>query len=501
MDSASAAGTSTSASAAGTTSTAGPTSPSASAADTSASKADPSASKADTADPSASAADTSAAGPTSTADPSAAGTTSASKADTSAKPKGKLSLTDLILMGLGNIVGAGIFVIIGKSIKFGGNKSLYALLIVAIISLIMGFCYLEIYSRFKSNITEYLAVQNTMGEKYGQVMLYLTYFFAVFSAVTIIISVSKYLSSLGFLSKFKESSFFQKSVSIFLLCLMSFINYMGIETSSIVANSISVLMLIILGFIIAVSLKYITIDKTFKGPSVPWNSFVLSSVLSLFLFNGYDFLVKISDESADPNNNQIALISSISITTIIYFLIIISAICVLGFKTASNTSNIITRMYQVLTNKTVSYIVYVIGAFIMFNTAFLSALSATKFMQGLGKENKISFSKFWSKSNAHNSPSNAIYATLGLSILLAIINNEVLMTIFTNTSCIMILFLISVALLMLRWSERNNTTAQDTHNYIRGNINNIPIVVILNICVLVYIFYLMIKNKFWIGKV
>ena len=365
----------------------------------------------------------------------------------------------------------------------------------------MGFCYLEIYSRFKSNITEYLAVQNTMGENYGQLMLYLTYFFAVFSAVTIVISVSKYLSSLGFLSKFKDSSFFQKSVSIFLLCLMSFINYMGIETSSIVANSISILMLLILGFIIAVSLKFITIDKTFKGPSVPFNSFVLSSVLSLFLFNGYDFLVKISDESADPKNNQIALISSISITTVIYFLIIISAICVLGYKTASNTPNMITKMYQVLTNKTVSYIVYIIGAFIMFNTAFLSALSATKFMQGLGKKNKISFSKFWSKSNEHKSPSNAIYATLVISILLAIINNEVLMTIFTNTSCIMILFLISVAILMLRWSERNNANAQHTHNYIRGNINNIPIVVILNLCVLVYIFYLMIKNKFWIGKV
>jgi hypothetical protein len=260
-------------------------------------------------------------------------------------------------------------------------------------------------------------------------------------------------------------------------------------------------MLVILGFIIAVSFKYITIDKALKGPSVPWNSFVLSSVLSLFLFNGYDFLIKISDDSAHPNNNKIALISSISITTLIYFAVIISAICVLGYKTASNTPNIITKMYQALTNKTVSYAVYIIGAFIMFNTAFLSTLSATKFMQGLGKENKISFSNFWSKSNEHKSPSNAIFATLAIAILLAIVNNEVLMTIFTNTSCIMILFLISIAVLVLRWRERNNTSVQETHNYIKGNINNIPIIVIINLCVLVYIFYLMIKNKFWIGKV
>ncbi len=267
------------------------------------------------------------------------------------------------------------------------------------------------------------------------------------------------------------------------------------------ANSISVLMLIILGTIIALSLKFITVDKVLKGPTVPWNSFALSSILSLFLFNGYEFLVKISDESADTNNNKIALISSLSITTIIYIAIIISAICVLGYKTASNTSNMITKMYEVLTNKSVAYIVYIIGAFIMFNTAFLSSLSATKFMQGLGRENKLPFSKFWAQSNKNNSPSNAIAITLIIAILLAIVNNEVLMTIFTNTSCVLMLSLICIAILMLRWSERNDTKAQDKHNYIKGNINNIPIIVIINLCVLVYIFYLMIKNKFWIGKV
>ena len=122
-------------------------------------------------------------------------------------------------------------------------------------------------------------------------------------------------------------------------------------------------------------------------------------------------------------------------------------------------------------------------------------------MQGLGRENKIPFSKFWAKTSENKSPTNAIAITLVIAILLAVLNNEVLMTIFTNTSCILILSFISIALLMIRWSERNDTTAQNTHNYIKGNINNIPIIVIINLCVLVYIFYLMIKNKFWIGKV
>ena len=415
--------------------------------------------------------------------------------------KKTLTLLDLILMGLANIVGAGIFVIIGKSIKYGGKQTLYALMIVAIISLIMGFCYIEIYNRFKSSIVEYIAVQNTMGDLPGQIMIYLTYFFAIFSGVTIVISISKYLSSLGYLSKFKDSGLFQKSLSIVLLCLMSYINYMGIETSKMVANAISITMLITLGTLIFFSTKFITTEKAFKAPDMPWNSFVLSTVLSLFLFNGYDFIVKISDETINPDNNKTAIIGAISLTTGIYVAIIIAAICVLGFKTSSTTYNVITKMYEKLTNYKTAMMVYLIGALIMFNTAFLSVLSATKFMQGLGKEKKIMFPDFWAKSNKFNSPSNAIYASLAITILLAIINNEVLMAIFSNTSCILILFLLCMSILILRWKERNNSEAQQAHNFIAGNINNLPIIVILNAGVLVYIFYVMLKNNFWIGKV
>jgi len=419
----------------------------------------------------------------------------------STKKKGTLTLLDLILMGLANIVGAGIFVIIGKSIKYGGNKSLYALLVVAFISFVMGFCYIEIYSRFKSSITEYLVVQDTLGENAGQVTLYLVYLFALFSGVTIVVSITKYLTANGVLSQFGGSSLFQKCFSVFLLCIMSAINYMGIETSKIVANTISITMLLVLGTIILLSLRFISFENMFNGPAVPWDSFVLSAILSLFLFNGYDFLVKISDESANPENNKVALIATLSITTLIYIAIIVAALCVLKYKTAISTYNIITKLYEVLVSKNVAGIIFVIGAFIMANTAFLSILSATKFMQGLGKDKKIMFSEFWAASNKNGSPTNAIWISLLITILLAILNNEVLMAVFTNTSCIMILSLISISLLLKRWSERNDLDAQKMHNYIWGNISNIPLIVVANLLLLMYVMIVMLKNKFWIGKI
>ena len=83
--------------------------------------------------------------------------------------KKDLTLKDLVLLGIGNIVGAGIFIILSKIIKYGGNKTIYGIIIVSIISIIMAFCYLEINHRYKSNIGEYLSIKENMGTYIGNI--------------------------------------------------------------------------------------------------------------------------------------------------------------------------------------------------------------------------------------------------------------------------------------------------------------------------------------------
>ena len=437
------------------------------------------------------------------------------KTDKNGEKRGSLSLTDLILFGLGNVVGAGIFIIISKSIFFGGNFSLYALLAVAVISMIMGFCYIEIYGRYSSSITEYLAVKNTMGEGVGQITLYAIYMFALLSGVTIVTAMAKYACKCDLVDSIKKNmswttdshhSTLETAFSVALLCIMAFINFMGIETSKVVANTISVVMLAVILGIIVLSLPYIEWDKLgvktpqMDGPASkgPWDNFVLSAILSLFLYNGYDFLVKISDESADPENNKTALISTIGITTLLYAGIMIAGICVLGYKKAGTTHNIVTNLYEMLTTSKWASAVYMAGLFIMFNTGFLSIMSATKFMEGLGKDKKIFMPEFWAKTNENDAPSNAIWISLAICVFFALFNNATLMAIFSNFTCVATLILISIALLILRWREKDDLEAQLKHNYIWGNVSNMPVPVMANLGVLFYVMYEMFKNKFWI---
>jgi len=451
------------------------------------------------------------------------------KTDKKGEKRGSLSLTDLILFGLGNVVGAGIFIIISKSIFYGGNFSLYALATVATISMIMGFCYIEIYGRYSSSITEYLAVKNTMGEGVGQITLYAIYMFALLSGVTIVTAMAKYACKCDLVETVKHNmswttdshhSTLETAFSVALLCIMAGINFLGIETSKVVANTISIVMLVVILGIIVLSLPYIKWDKlsapvsaTSTGSSStqstgggssstqskgPWDNFVLSAILSLFLYNGYDFLVKISDESADPENNKTALISTIGITTLLYAGIMIAGICVLGYKKAGTTHNIVNNLYEMLTTSKWASAVYMAGLFIMFNTGFLSIMSATKFMEGLGKDSKIFMPEFWAKTNEYDAPSNAIWFSLAICVFFALFNNATLMAIFSNFTCVATLILISIALLILRWREKDDLEAQLKHNYIWGNVSNMPVPVIANLGVLFYIMYEMFKNRFWI---
>ena len=110
-------------------------------------------------------------------------------------------------------------------------------------------------------------------------------------------------------------------------------------------------------------------------------------------------------------------------------------------------------------------------------------------------------SDFWAQTNEYDAPHNAIYVTIAICIFFALFNNETLMAIFSNFTCIAILILISIALLILRWKEKDNVEAQLKYNYIWGNVSNIPIPIIANLGVLLYIMYEMISNKFWIHVV
>jgi amino acid transporter len=375
----------------------------------------------------------------------------------------ELSFADLIMLGLGNVVGAGIFVITSKLIFYGGKKALLSILIISLLSLAMGYIYLQLHNEYSSEIVEYEAIRDNLGNISGKVSLFLIYFFAVASCVVISVALTKYITHSGYYSVSKN---YDKIITIGLIALMCFINYLGITTSKHVINVIGGAMLIMLFGIIIMG-GYFALTRQTSTPSTPSqtsqtskpspkNGFIIATILSIFLFNGYDIIVKMSAETKNPDDIGIATMTVISLTAIIYICVIISLLVVLGIHGASHTHHPLSLIYEKLTNSAIAKVSYAVGGFVMFNTAFISILGGTRFFYGNIKHNTL-----LNHINRYGSPSIIILITFIIATVMSLMQNEVILAIITNFTVIIILLLLNLSYLNIKWTDQERALAKE----------------------------------------
>ena len=366
----------------------------------------------------------------------------------------ELTRGDLIMLGLGNIIGAGIFVITSKLVFYGGNNTIFAIIIVSVLSLIMGYIYLKLYEKYKTETVEYDAIRDNMGDIVGKCSLFLIYFVAVISCVTITVALTKYITHNGY---FVNNDKWNKIINIVLLSIMCYVNYRGITITKIVSNMIGGTMLIMLvGIILIGIITYLrgggaTIpEQALALVPKPENGFIIATILGIFLFNGYDIVVKMSAETKNPRDTGIATMASIGITSLIYICVIGTVIYILGIQQASNTYHPLSLVYEKMNiGNSITHTSYIIGGFVMFNTAFISLLGGTRFLYGLVKNKPII-----NHISRYQTPDVVIVTTLVLSIGLSLLHNEITLAIITNFTLIIILLLLLMSYIRIQWKKK-----------------------------------------------
>jgi amino acid transporter len=404
----------------------------------------------------------------------------------------KLTFTELILFGFSNIIGSGLFVTLQSSLIHGGNMSTIALFLVFVSSLITGYTYVELFDRYKSPITEYLSVNNTLGTFFGNIMIYLLYFFGVLLFTTIILYIAEYLWDFIAPSSVSHKFWGHPFLSTLLISFICLLLYNGITISRYISYFIAVLLILVIFGVIFLSIPKYSYSEVFIKPPTPnIDNFILSSIMSLFLFNGYDFIIKVKSETEKSEYTTKALILCISLSALIFFFIFVSCFSVLKYSGISKINgDLITRMYLVLENKPISLVVYVIGVIIMFNTSLLTVFSSSVFLKEIAKNNKFFLNNYFEK------PENALIFTGIIGSIISVINNPTTLAIISNIMFIIIILLLSISLIIVRWNERNNKSKQVKYNYMKNiNVYNIPLEVVVNIILLIYVLYIIFRDR------
>ena len=107
-----------------------------------------------------------------------------------------LSLWEVTLMGVGVILGAGIYVIIGQATGITGNSIWISFIIGAIVASFTGLSYAELSSRFPKAGAEYVYVKDSFGNKFAWLVGWLIIAGNVIAAATVAMGFSHYFSAL-----------------------------------------------------------------------------------------------------------------------------------------------------------------------------------------------------------------------------------------------------------------------------------------------------------------
>ena len=256
------------------------------------------------------------------------------------KLKRTIGLFQATVFGIGLILGAGVYSIIGEAAGIAGNMVWISFIIAGLLALIIGLSYAELSSIFSKSAAEYLFVREAFGNEFLSLSVgFVVIFVIVSAAASVAVGFSGYMAI--FIPNIPEII-----IAIILIALLSAVNFYGISESMNINLLFTFVELVGLFFIITAAFATGQIYNTnyFElpvnnsssssslHPSLIFGLILSAAGLIFFAFFGFENIVNIADETKLPNKTiPKALMTSIIVTIVIYILVAISAISLVGW--------------------------------------------------------------------------------------------------------------------------------------------------------------------------
>lgn len=296
--------------------------------------------------------------------------------------KRTLGLLEVTLYGVGVIIGAGIYALIGKAAGLAGNAIWAAFAIGAFIAAFTGLSYAELSTMFPKAGGEYVYVEKAFNRKLAFLIGWLIVVGGVVAAATISLGFAGYLAVL-----FQTPIILSAIVLIFLLTLL---NLWGIKESAI-ANIIATIAEVVgLALIIFFGLKYIgAVDYTLLPP-MGYTGLLSATALIFFAFLGFEDIVRLSEETKNPKRViPRALILSIIISSIVYILTAIAAVSIVGWEALANSEAPLALVAQTAFGAKAFFVLSIMALFATFNTVLVTLIATSRMLYGMAENHGL----------------------------------------------------------------------------------------------------------------
>jgi amino acid transporter len=244
-------------------------------------------------------------------------TVTAIETETTSK-QGTINLRGAIFIGIGSMVGAGIFALFGEAGAIAGSAVWVSFLVAGVIALLQGYSFAKLGSRFPSSggLINWIVLGYGKGLFTGGVVM-LGYFSVIIVTAMVAVSFGNYASSL-FLGE-GAPQIWAKVFAVAIVILLTYVNSIGAQTVARAQTAIvSIVLVVLSGFAIAMLLQ---MNPSMLTPaSYPPVPYILASVaLTFFAYLGFGVISFVGGDIENPKVNMPrAMYISIGFTMLLY---------------------------------------------------------------------------------------------------------------------------------------------------------------------------------------
>lgn len=310
---------------------------------------------------------------------------------TDQKPQLKraLGLGALVAYGVGDILGAGIYALVGKTAGIVGPACWLSFIVALVVAFLTGLSYAELGSRMPRAAG---AAAFCLAAFRKPLFSYLIGFLMMFSGM-VSMSVVAHAFAGYFRAIFPAVPLYAVVIAFFVL--LGWINFRGIRESSMTnilctcVEFSGILIVIMAGLRFFGQADYLQIVP--QQPSISAGAALFQGgILAFYAFIGFEDMVNVSEEAHEPERNiPRAIIAALCITSLLYILTAIAAVSAVPAPELAASSAPLLMVVQKSFPGFPPEVFTLITFFAVSNTALLNFIMSSRILYGMSREGLV----------------------------------------------------------------------------------------------------------------
>lgn len=356
-----------------------------------------------------------------------------------------VGLAEATVYGVGLIVGAGIYAILGEAVARTGGSVVLSFLVAAVIATLTGLSYAELASRYPKGEGEYLYVLTAFENKpLAELTALLRLLTGVISAAAVALAFA------GYLSAFVPVPLV--ATGILLIGILSIVNFWGIDLS--VGVTMLFTAIEIFGLLLVIWLgigSWEQVDVSHMTEGVP--GVFSAAFLVFFAYVGFEALVNITEEMERPSEIVPRAIGlAVLISTVVYALVAVSALGLVDWQVLATSNSPLAEVARAGLGPSAFLLVSAIALFATSNTVLILLVSTSRLLYGVSKTEYRSFpSVFTRVHGTRQTPYLAVALVAVVAVPFVLLRDLGLVAELANVAILLVFVAVNASLLKLRY--------------------------------------------------